>query len=341
MTTFADVTTLRVGGPARRWVTAESETELIDAIRASDDRREPLLVLGGGSNVVVSADGFDGVVVRVGHRGVQRDSDSCGGVMVTIAAGQPWDEAVQQAIADGLSGIEALSGIPGLTGATPIQNVGAYGQEIGDTLARIRAFDRHEGRVRTLAVGDLGLGYRTSSLKTAPNRFVVLDVTLQLRTERLGEPIRYAELARTLGVEVGARAPAAQVRDAVLQLRRNKGMVLDANDPDTRSVGSFFTNPVLGSERAESLPTAAPRYPAGDGRIKTSAAWLIEQAGFAPGYGSGAARLSSKHTLAITNHSGTATAADVIALAREIRDGVLARFGVELVPEPTLIGLTL
>ena len=172
------------------------------------------------------------------------------------------------------------------------------------------------------------------------NRFVVLDVTLQLRTERLGEPIRYAELARALGVEVGARAPAAQVRDAVLQLRRNKGMVLDANDPDTRSVGSFFTNPVLGSERAESLPPAAPRYPAGDGRIKTSAAWLIEQAGFAPGYGSGAARLSSKHTLAITNHSGTATAADVIALAREIRDGVLARFGVELVPEPTLIGLT-
>ncbi len=243
MTTFADVTTLGVGGPARRWVTADSETELIDAIRAADDQGEPLLVLGGGSNVVVSADGFDGVVVRVGHRGMHRDSDSCGGVLVTIAAGEPWDEAVQRAIHDGLAGIEALSGIPGLTGATPIQNVGAYGQEVGDTLARIRAFDRHEGRVRTLAVGDLGLGYRTSSLKAAPNRFVVLDVTLQLITERLGLPIRYAELARTLGVEVGARAPAAEVRGAVLALRRKKGMVLDANDPDTRSVGSFFTNP--------------------------------------------------------------------------------------------------
>lgn len=341
MTTFADVTTLRVGGPARRWVATDSEAELVEAVRAADDRSEPLLVLGGGSNVVVADEGFDGTVVQVGHRGIERDSDSCGGVLVTFAAGEPWDEAVGWALAEGLSGIESLSGIPGLTGATPIQNVGAYGQEVGDTLARIRAYDRHEQRVRTLAVGDLGLGYRTSSLKTAPNRFVVLDVTLQLITERLGAPIRYAELARTLDVEVGQRAPATDVRSAVLQLRRSKGMVLDAADADTRSVGSFFTNPVLDAARADELPAAAPKYPAGDGRAKTSAAWLIEQAGFAPGYGGGDARLSSKHTLAITNHSGTATAADVVALAREIREGVLARFGVELVPEPTLIGITL
>jgi UDP-N-acetylmuramate dehydrogenase len=262
---------------------------------------------------------------------------------------------VAHAAAHRLKGIEALSGIPGSTGATPVQNVGAYGQEVAQTIATVRVWDRQRSRVRTLPLVDLQFGYRTSLLKRSMRalpddadpgapwfptpRYVVLDVTFQLRVADLSEPIAYGELARELGVAVGERAPLPDVRAAVLALRGRKGMVLDAGDPDTRSAGSFFTNPVLPAD-AE-LPEDAPCYPAGDGLVKTSAAWLIEQAGFGKGYGlPGPAALSTKHTLALTNRGG-ANAGDLLALARTVRDGVALRFGIALEPEPVLVGTAL
>jgi UDP-N-acetylmuramate dehydrogenase len=268
------------------------------------------------------------------------ESDTCGGAWVTVAAGEPWDDVVARAVAEDWSGVEALSGIPGSTGATPVQNVGAYGQEVGATLARVRTLDRTTGELRTFAAADCGLGYRTSRFKAEAGRWLVLDVSLQLRLSATSEPVRYAELARTLGVEVGDRAPLGDVREAVLGLRRGKGMVLDADDHDTWSVGSFFTNPVLDPLAAAALPADAPRFPQPDGRVKTSAAWLIEHAGVARGRSLGGAAVSSKHTLALTNRGG-ATAADVVALAREVRGQVHAAYAVVLEPEPTLVGCEL
>jgi UDP-N-acetylmuramate dehydrogenase len=237
-------------------------------------------------------------------------------------------------------GVEALSGIPGLVGATPIQNVGAYGQEVSQTIARVRVWDRQEQRVVTRSAAECHFGYRSSLFKAVPDRFVVLSVSFQFALGTLSAPVRYAELARVLGVEPGARAPLAEVREAVLDLRRGKGMVLDAADRDTWSAGSFFTNPVVDPALADALPGDAPRYPQPDGRVKTSAAWLIEHAGFNRGYGSGLARLSNRHTLAVTNRGG-ASAADIVALAREIRDGVRHAYGISLLPEPVLISTTL
>ncbi|MFZ5872376.1 MAG: UDP-N-acetylmuramate dehydrogenase [Actinomycetota bacterium] len=336
---LSDLTTLRVGGPARTCVEATTADELVEAVRAADDAGEPLLLVAGGSNLLVSDDGFPGTVVLVRSRGVEvLSADACGGVTLRVAAGEPWDAVVARAVAEGWSGVEALSGIPGSAGATPVQNVGAYGQEVADTIASVRAWDRLERRVRTLAAAECGFGYRWSRFKADPGRWVVLDVTVQLPVADLSAPVRYAELARTLGVDVGRRAPLDDVRQAVLALRRGKGMVLDAADHDTWSAGSFFTNPVLD---AADLPPGAPRFPAGDRRVKTSAAWLIEHAGFGKGYGlPGPASLSTKHTLALTNR-GTARAADLVALAREVRDGVRGRFGVELVNEPVLVGCSL
>jgi UDP-N-acetylmuramate dehydrogenase len=337
---LADLTTLRVGGPAAEVVEAVDEATLVDAVAQADAAGTPVLVVAGGSNLLVSDAGFPGRVVLVRTRGVSTESDSCGGAWVTAAAGEPWDDLVARAVAEGWSGVEALSGIPGSVGATPIQNVGAYGQEVGDVLARVRTWDRVVGARSTLTVAACELGYRTSRFKREPGRHVILDVSLQLPLSPTSAPIRYAELARSLGTHVGARAPLADVRAAVLDLRRAKAMVLDPTDPDTASAGSFFTNPVLEESVAAALPADAPRYPAADGRVKTSAAWLIEQAGFGKGYGAGPAALSSRHTLALTNRGG-ATAADLLVLARELRDGVRARFGIDLEPEPTLVGCAL
>jgi len=357
MTSLAELTTLRVGGPVDRVVDATTEAELVAAVREADRAGTPLLVLGGGSNLLAADEGFRGVVVRDRRRGVERtEQDARAGALVTVPAGQPWDEVVATAVAEGWRGLEALSGIPGSTGATPVQNVGAYGQEVGETLESVRVHDRLDGRTRTLTVGELGLGYRTSVLKrslTDPRagggrtwgptgRYVVLEVRFQLPLGTSSMPVRYAELARSLDVELGARVPAAEVREAVLALRRGKGMVLDEADHDTWSAGSFFTNPVLAPDEADALlPPDAPRFPAPDGMVKTSAAWLISRAGFDRGHGDPErAALSGKHVLALTNRGG-ARAADLVSLAREVRDGVRARFGVALVPEPVLLGVEL
>lgn len=335
---LANHTTLRLGGPAREWVTATTEAELTAAL----DTTDPVLVVGGGSNLVVADEGFDGRVVEVATRGVTPDVEdttdpSCGGVLVTVAAGESWDDLVTLAVERGWVGVEALAGIPGRVGATPIQNVGAYDQEVSQTIATVRVWDRMLKGVRTFANADCHFGYRTSRFKADPDRHVVLDVTFQLAVGTLGTPVAYAELARALGVEPGQRAPLADVREAVLSLRRGKGMVLDPDDHDTWSAGSFFTNPVLDTA---AVPDGAPTWRQDDGRVKTSAAWLIEHAGFAKGYGSGRVALSGKHVLALTNRGG-ATTGELLALAREVRDGVEAAYGVRLVNEPVLVGCAL
>jgi UDP-N-acetylmuramate dehydrogenase len=297
-------------------------------------------VLGGGSNLLVGDDGFAGTVVEVATRGISADVAACSGAVLTVAAGESWDALVRSTVDQEWSGLEALSGIPGLVGATPIQNVGAYGAEVSQTIATVRTLDRASGTLRTLSASECGFGYRTSRFKTEPGRHLVLTVTFQLRLGSLSAPVRYPELARALGVEVGSRAAAADVRAAVLALRGAKGMVLDEQDHDTWSAGSFFTNPVLDEAAAAALPADAPRFPQGDGMTKTSAAWLIDHAGFGKGYGVGEARLSTKHSLALTNR-GAARAEDVLALAREIRRGVQDRFDISLTPEPVLVGCAL
>jgi UDP-N-acetylmuramate dehydrogenase len=335
---LADHTTLRLGGPATAWVRATTEQELVEALSVVAG---PVLVVGGGSNLVVADAGFDGTVVEVATSGVRPDVEdddaTCGGVLVTVAAGESWDDLVAHAVESEWVGVEALAGIPGLVGATPIQNVGAYGQEVSQTIAQVRVWDRVLRGVRTFANADCGFGYRTSRFKADPDRHVVLDVTFQLRQGSLGAPVQYAELARTLGVQPGERAPLADVRTAVLGLRRSKGMVLDAADHDTWSAGSFFTNPVVDQT---DLPAGAPAWAQPDGKVKTSAAWLIEQAGFHKGYGAGPVGLSTKHTLALTNRGG-ATTEQLLALAREVRDGVEATHGIRLVNEPVLVGCEL
>src|SRR5699024_3224153 len=269
-----------------------TEDDAIQLVSAADDAGEPVLVLGGGSNVVMSDDGFDGVVVQMATRGISadtsscsadRDDPTCGGTLVTLAAGENWDDVVARAVDEQWIGIEALSGIPGAVGATPMQNVGAYGQEIADTLWSVRTWDRQQRQIRTFAPAECGLGYRTSVFKGS-SRFLILSVTFQFRQGDLSTPIRYAELATRLGSEIGERVPATEVRAAVLELRRGKGMLLDATDHDTWSAGSFFTNPVLNSDAASQLPDDAPRYPVADGQVKTSAAWLIDHAGFSKGH---------------------------------------------------------
>lgn len=337
---LAELTTLRLGGPARAVIDAISESQLVDAITIADEAGDAVLVVGGGSNLVVADEGVDATVIRVLTRGISVDADACSGAMVTVAAGEPWDDVVARAVAEGWVGIEALSGIPGSTGATPIQNVGAYGQEVSQTIASVRAYDRHDRRIRTFAAVDCGFGYRHSRFKAEPQRHVVLSVTFQLALGDLGAPVAYAELARTLGVEVGRRASAADVRAAVLALRRGKGMVLDPDDHDTWSAGSFFTNPLLTPEQAAALPAEAPRFAQPDGTVKTSAAWLIDHAGFAKGHGGAGVSLSTKHTLALTNR-GDGTTAQLLDLAREVRDGVRRSYGITLVNEPVLVGCDL
>ncbi|HVQ91983.1 MAG TPA: UDP-N-acetylmuramate dehydrogenase [Mycobacteriales bacterium] len=336
-------TTLRLGGPARRLVEAATAAEIGAAVRAADAAGDPVLLIGGGSNLVLSDAGWPGVVVLLRSRGVAVQA-GYGAVTLTVQAGEPWDELTARAVGEGWAGIEGLSGIPGLTGATPVQNVGAYGQEVAETITGVRVWDREAGQDRLLSPAECEFGYRDSAFKRS-ERYVVLAVTFRLRPQPMSGPVRYAELARSLGIEVGESAKLADVRDAVLALRRGKGMVLDPADHDTWSVGSFFTNPVLSAAELVAfearLPagTGYPSWPAGGG-TKLSAAWLIERAGYGKGYGAGHVGLSSKHTLALTNRGG-ATAAELIALATEIRSGVRGAFGVTLAVEPRLVGLTL
>ncbi len=342
---LAPYTTLRVGGPTPALTTAETEAELLSVLRAADrdtaPGRGPARILGGGSNVLIGDDGVDGPVIRVATRGIRPDVSGCSGAVVTVAAGENWDALVARAVAEGWGGgIECLAGIPGLVGASPIQNVGAYGCEVAQIIATVRTWDRFADRQVTFAAADCAFAFRSSRFKSDPNRYLIIDVTFQLPLGSLSAPIRYPELARTLGVAVGDRVPAADARQAVLQLRRAKGMVLDETDHDTWSAGSFFINPILEPDRAARLPDQAPRYPTDDGRVKTSAAWLIERAGFAKGYGTPPATLSTKHALALTNRGGARTA-DLLALARDIQTGVRSRFDLTLVPEPTLWGCAL
>ncbi|HET7781351.1 UDP-N-acetylmuramate dehydrogenase [Pseudarthrobacter sp. CC4] len=352
-TLLSQLTTAAVGGPAGTYIEARTEAEIIEAVRSADAAGEPLLIISGGSNLLVSDDGFPGTVVKIASEGFTVNAeDSCGGVAVVVQAGHNWDRLVEYAVLHAWSGIEALAGIPGSTGATPVQNVGAYGSDVSQTIAAVRTWDRERNAVKTFTNSELKFGYRDSILKqTTTNgspRYVVLTVEFQLPIGRMSAPIRYAELARSLGVEQGKRAYSTDVRREVLRLRASKGMVLDPADRDTYSTGSFFTNPIVPAEIAAALPEKAPRYPAGhDGMVKLSAAWLIDQAGFGKGFGlepgsvsGGRASLSTKHTLAITNR-GSASAQDVLAVAREVRAGVERRFGIRLHPEPLLIGLEL
>jgi UDP-N-acetylmuramate dehydrogenase len=349
---LADYTTLGLGGPAREFLRASTEECLIEAVRSTGEDGRPLLILGGGSNLVVADEGFDGTVVQVATTGVQRGREPGS---VTVAAGEDWDEVVAWTVAEGLAGLECLSGIPGRAGASPIQNVGAYGQEVSQVITGVRVFDRVTGEICLFGRQQCGFGYRTSVFKRDDTRrYVVLSVTFGLAVQPSAEPIRYAELAAALGVQPGDQVPSAEVRSAVLALRRGKGMVLDAADPDTRSVGSFFVNPVLDAAGLAVVEAAAqdrcgpgtrvPRFDAGNGLVKVPAAWLIERAGFGKGYrlGDGAleARVSAKHTLALVN-PGSATTAGLLDLARHIRDGVRDTFGVTLTPEPVLVGATL
>jgi UDP-N-acetylmuramate dehydrogenase len=343
-------TTLRLGGPARRFVEATTDDELIRAVRKAGEAGEEVLVLGGGSNLVVADEGFPGTVVHVATRGVTVTPRPSGGrVLVRVQAGEEWEPFVARCVDEGLAGVECLSGIPGRLGATPIQNVGAYGQDVAETIAEVRAYDRERDEIVTLDHAACRFSYRNSVFKGS-SRYIVLEVAFALELADLSTPVRYAELARSLGVEAGVRVPLKDAREAVLALRRRKGMVLDAADPDTRSAGSFFTNPILDADQLAGLekrvadrlgPDAAfPRYPEADGHVKTSAAWLIDKAGFAKGHARGPVRISTKHTLALTNPGGARTA-DLLALAREVRDGVREAFGVTMVNEPVFVGVRL
>ncbi|WP_190111603.1 UDP-N-acetylmuramate dehydrogenase [Streptomyces cinnamoneus] len=343
---LAPLTTFRLGGPATRLITAVTDAEVIDAVREADETGTPLLIIGGGSNLVISDKGFEGTALRIATTGFALD-----GTRLELAAGENWSDAVARTVEAGLAGIECMAGIPGSAGATPIQNVGAYGQEVASTITEVVAYDRHTGDTVTIPNADCAFSYRHSRFKEDPTRYVVLRVRFELEDAGgMSAPLKYPETARALGVEAGDRVPAAAARETVLRLRAGKGMVLDAEDHDTWSAGSFFTNPILTAAEhtafmarvAERLgaDVAPPAFPAGDGLIKTSAAWLIDKAGFTKGYGSGAARISTKHTLALTNR-GRATTEDLLALAREVRDGVHEAFGVTLVNEPVTVGVSL
>ncbi|MGP3981855.1 UDP-N-acetylmuramate dehydrogenase [Streptomyces sp. KR80] len=351
---LAPLTTFRLGGPATRLVTATTDDEVIAAVREADAADVPLLIISGGSNLVIGDKGFDGTALRIATTGFELGSATQraeGRTHLELAAGENWSDAVARTVEAGLAGVECLAGIPGSAGATPIQNVGAYGQEVASTVTEVIAYDRRVGETVTIPGADCGFSYRHSRFKADPTRFVVLRVRFVLEDAGgLSSPVKYAELARTLGVTPGDRVPAAAARDAVLRLRAGKGMVLDPEDHDTWSAGSFFTNPILNAAEHEAFlarvadrlgaDVTPPAYPAGDGLTKTSAAWLIDKAGFTKGYGTGPARISTKHTLALTNR-GTATTEDLLALAREVRDGVHEAFGVTLVNEPVTVGVSL
>jgi UDP-N-acetylmuramate dehydrogenase len=335
-TLLSELTTLRLGGPAGRVVTAQTDDDLVAAVRAADSAHEPVLIVGGGSNVVVSDEGWPGCVVVVRTTGISA-VDQGDTVSVTVSAGVPWDELVELSVREGWAGLAAMSGIPGLSGATPVQNVGAYGSEVADVISALTVLDRRTGLVDQWDPQRCRFGFRTSAFKHT-DRYVVLAVTFALRRSALAPPVRYLELARRLGIAPGDSVASSAVRDVVLELRRSKAMLLDAEDHDTWSVGSFFINPFVAPTE---VPEGCPSWTVED-RVKLSAAWLIEHAGFPRGYGlalrGGRVAVSTKHTLALTNRGGASTA-DLLELAAEIRAGVHARFGVRLAPEPRLVGV--
>jgi UDP-N-acetylmuramate dehydrogenase len=347
---LAPLTTLGLGGRAARMAIVGDEADLLEALREAKGQGERVLVLGGGSNVVIADEGFPGLVIRVASRGVEVLRLE-GKVRLDVAAGEDWDALVSRAVREGWSGIECLSGIPGLVGATPIQNVGAYGHEVKETVARVRVFDREREVFVDMSPDACGFGYRTSIFRGS-ERYVVMRVDFELEVSKDSAPIVYTELARALDVREGERAPAREVRRAVRALRRSKGMVVDARDPDSVSVGSFFVNPTLTKDELGAVERRAsrvgllrmgetvPRFPAGSERWKVPAGWLVEHAGFAKGYGHGRVGVSSKHALALV-HRGHGTTRELIELAREIQAGVKASFGVELHPEPVLVGCAL
>ncbi|QSB14501.1 UDP-N-acetylmuramate dehydrogenase [Natronosporangium hydrolyticum] len=338
---LAEFTTLRLGGPAHRLLAPTSAEEIAQSVRDATVDGARTLVLGGGSNVVIADQGFPGTVILVRSRGIRVTGMHGDTVTIEVAAGEPWDEVVTTAVTADWSGLECLAGIPGSAGATPMQNVNAYGQEVAETITAVEVLDRVSGTVSRMGPTECRFGYR-SSLFRGSDRWVVLSVEFRLRRSPASAPVRYPELARALGVELGAQAPLAEVRQAVLGLRAGKGMLLDPADPDSCSAGSFFINPVLTADEVTRLRgrlDGAPEpslHATADGRFKVSAAWLIERAGFAKGYGLGAVSISSKHALALTNRGG-GSSEELLRLARQIRDGVRARFGVTLVPEPVLV----
>ncbi|MEV6005543.1 UDP-N-acetylmuramate dehydrogenase [Streptomyces sp. NPDC051976] len=350
---LAPLTTFRLGGPATQLLTATTDADLVEAVRTADAHGAPLLLIGGGSNLLIGDHGFDGTALRIATTGrtLTLTRTPTRGATLELAAGETWTDAVAATVTAGLAGIECLAGIPGSAGATPIQNVGAYGQEVSSTITEVVAYDRRAKETVTLPATECAFSYRSSRFKEDPDRFVVLRVRFALEDAGgLSAPMKYAETARALGVEPGDRVPLAKARETVLALRAGKGMVLDAADHDTWSAGSFFTNPILTAAEHAAFMTRVkerlgpdvtpPSYPAADDRTKTSAAWLIDKAGFTKGYGTGQARISTKHTLALTNR-GSATTEDLLTLAREVRDGVHKAYGVTLVNEPVLINAIL
>ena len=328
---LAPLTTLGVGGSAKRFATFETVRDLQGLLETDDN----VMILGGGSNVVIGDAGFDGLVIQPANRAVTRIGLLEDRAIVSAFAGVVWDDFVAQMIGEGLGGLECLSGIPGLVGATPMQNVGAYGQEVADTISFVRAWDRKRGELVKLEAAECGFAYRSSVFKGS-DRWIICEVRFELPRRTDSMPIKYAELAKALGIAEGGTAPLARVRDTVIALRRGKGMVVDPADPESRSAGSFFTNPIVAAELAARLTPSPPQWVQPDGRVKLAAAWLIEQAGFAKGTTRGNVGISHKHALALVNRGG-ATATELLAFADEIIAGVEARFGVTLVPEPILV----
>ena len=340
MEQLSNFTTLKVGGPAQKIVHAHTEDELIEFVKAADSAAEKVLILGGGSNLLISDAGFAGTVIRVESKGNALEYDACSGGMIEVSAGEDWDKFVALTIEKGFADLESLSGIPGTVGGAPIQNIGAYGHEVSETIARVRAFDRKKSEVVTFTNEECKFSYRNSVFKEEPGRYVILNVTFQLRKGEQSLPIKYAELAKHLSVNLGDRVLVTSVRKAVLELRGSKGMLIGSTGDEILSAGSFFINPILNKEIADKLPAGAPRWPQTDGKVKTSAAWLMEQAGVTKGEKLAGAQISSKHVLALTN-SGDATADDIVELAKKARDKVFEKFGIKLVAEVQLIGLDL
>ena len=340
MEALSNFTTLKVGGPAQKIVHAHTEDELVEFVKAADKAGEQVLILGGGSNLLISDAGFAGTVIRVGSKGNALDYDACSGGMIEVSAGEDWDKFVALTIEKGFADLESLSGIPGTIGGAPIQNIGAYGHEVSETIARVKAYDRTKGEITTFTNEQCRFSYRNSVFKAEAGRYVILNVAFQLRKGEQSLPITYAELAKFLSVNIGDRAPVVEVRKAILQLRGRKGMLIDAGDVNSNSAGSFFVNPILNKDMADKLPADAPRWPQTDGRVKTSAAWLMEHAGVNKGEKLAGAQISNKHVLALTN-SGDATAGDIVELAKRARAKVFEKFGVKLEAEVQLVGLDL
>jgi len=336
MTELSKYTSFRVGGPATKIVQVSTQAQIIAAIEDAGDT--PILIMGGGTNVLIADKGFEGTVIRISNNSVQSEVDACSGATLTIGAGEDWDSFVQTTITSGFAGLETLSGIPGTVGASPIQNIGAYGHEVSEFVTRVRSYDRQEKAIKTFTNSECQFSYRNSYFKAHPGRYVVLEVQFQLRRGEFSDPITYLELAKKLGIELGDKASVIATREAVLQLRASKGMLLTADDHDSWSAGSFFTNPIISQEIADTLPNAAPKWPLNDGRVKISAAWLIENAGIHKGDEVGGARISTKHVLALTN-SGDATASDIAELAKRARNQVKEIFGISLEAEVNLVGI--